>query len=242
MRKICLFNQDANSNITLNLFAQIARKGKTVLIIDLRFGKEENENCVGYDIYSMINSDSNPEKYLTKLEKNLFLIKGSSKLNLQEFNLFYDLFKLDYFEKYLKNLNYDYIIFEVSPQLNILTKNALFESSEVISIIEFEKEGLIFTKKLAKFISNFNQIYSKKLILSKIITIFKESLEQEQYVNLVSSFNSKIVSFPIRENKKGTKFAGELEIVAKSIILDSKIFKSNKKMFEYLSIISENSN
>ncbi len=250
MRKICLFNQDSNSNLSLNIYSQLARTKKRILIVDLRFNKDEisNSNIVDLDIYNCLNENLNPNKYITNLEPNLDIIKGSSKLNFQEFNLFYEFFKLDYFENFFKNLNYDYIIFEVSPLLNLITTNVLFNCTEIQTIIDFKKSGLDFMHKLARFTYHFNKIYSKKILISKIIPVYQSKLNKENYISLVSEFTSKLVSFPILENKKSKNFKDELNKISISIIDDEKLFddkiknkKKQKLIQEYLNIISENS-
>jgi len=248
MRKICLINQDANSNLSLNIYSKLARAGKRILLVDLRIGKDSStDSKVGLDIYNCINEGQKPEKFISSLEQNLDLIKGSSKLNFQEFNMFYEFFKLDYFEKSFKNLNYDYIIYEVSPQLNLITTNALFNSNEIQTIIDFEKFGLDFMHKLARFTFHFNKIYSKQILLSKIIPVYNKNLNKNNYINLVSEFTSRLVSFPI-SSKKSKTFSEELNNVGMSIVDDEKLFddkiqtKEKQKLIkEYLDIISENS-
>ena len=250
MRKICLFNQDPNSSISLNIYAQLARAGKRVLIVDLRFGKrvQKDSTSVGLDIYNLINEGQKPNKFIKSLEPNLDIIKGSSKLNLQEFNTFYEFFKLDYFEKSFSNLDYDYMVFECSPQLNLITTNALFNSTEIQSIIDFENSGVDFMHKLARFTFHFNKIYSKEILLSKIIPVYKNKLNKNNFVHLVSEFTSKLVSFPILNNKKSKSFGEELSKISTSILDDEKLFddsvqtRDKQKMIkEYLNIISENS-
>jgi len=250
MRKICLINQNPNSNLSLNIYSKLARAGKRVLIVDLRLSKDQetNKNSVGLDIYHCINENQKPEKFIISLEPNLDIIKGSSKLNFQEFNTFYEFFKLDYFEKSFKKLNYDYIIYEVSPQLNLITTNALFDSNEIQAIIDFDKAGLDFIHKLARFTFHFNKIYSKQILISKIIPTYKNKLNKNNYVHLVSEFTSKLVSFPIFEDIKSKNFKDELLNVSTSILDDEKLFsdeiqtKEKQKLIkEYLNIISENS-
>ncbi len=246
MRKICLINQNSENKISLNIFSRLAKEKKRVLIIDLRENKKINyKKTVGLDIYHALNEIEDLRKFIISIENNLDLIKGNEFLNYQEFNLFYDLFKFDYFEKKCANLNYDYIILEVSDSLNLFTTNALFYSSEVILNIEIEKQGIDFLNKCSRFIYHFNNIYGKQLFISKVIPTFKEKINPQTYTFLISEFTSKLISYPIIDIKNW-EFGQTLDKLAINIIDEEKIFDSEiknntkqKRILEFLEIIND---
>lgn len=249
MRKVCLFNQNNNSTLSLNIFSKLAKQGKRILIVDLRENKSDSnsENDIGLNIKTCFSENRNPSKYITSLENNLDIIKGNSNLNLEEFEMFHELFRYDYIEKKFSKLHYDYLIFEVSPQLNLLTMNVLYFVNEVMSIINLEKSGIEFIHKLSAFLSNFNRIHHKKLFISKIIPTFCKNFEKKEFIHLVSSFTSKMISFPI-SSKKDKEFSSSLNEISKSLLEDGKIFDAHanskekqKLVNEYLEILRENS-
>lgn len=248
MRKICLINQDSNSTISLNLFAKIAREGKRVLLIDLRLGKDKpKKKDIGFNIAKGLNEISDLRKYVVSLEQNLDVIYGSEFLNFQEYNLFYDLFKMDFFEKKLKMMNYDYVVLENSAELSLLATNSIFFSTEIMTTIFDEKQGCDFVNKLARFVYNFNKVYGRNLFISKIIPVFKNEVDEKSFTYLVSEFTSKLVTFPVVD-KKNFEYGYALEKIAISVIDNEKFFdprykngEKQKLIKEYLEILSENS-
>lgn len=248
MREITLFDQDSDSNLALSIFARLARGGKRVLMVDMRLNKKKrSSSMIGLDFYHCINENSDPRKYITILENNLDLLKGHSDMNYQEFNYFFELFKLDYFEKKFKNMNYDYVVFWVSPYLNLLTTNALFSSNEIMALIDADKSGMDFAQKLSRFTYHYNKIYSKELLISKIIPKFEKEINTQTYTYLISEFTSKLISYPlinIRDKNLKNAFAK----ISFSIMDDEKVFdpaintRGKQKMInEYLEILSNTS-
>ena len=246
MRKICLINQNNNSKLSWNIFAKLARDGKKVLIIDLRLNKLEKVTTK-HNSFNAINEIDDFRKFIISLEPNLDVIKGHEHLNFQEFNLFYDIFKLDFFEKKLKHLDYDYIILETPAELNLLTTNAIFYSNEIMTILDMDEQGHDFANKLARFVYHFNRIYARQLLISKIIPNFNKDIDNKLYTYLVSEFTSKIISYPVI-NIKNHEFSVALERISSSLINDEKYFdtrfrsKDKQKLIkEYLEVITEHS-
>ena len=245
MRKICLINQNDDSTISLNLFAKLAREGKRVLILDFRENKKVIDRDIGLNIFNCVNELDDFRKFIISLEQNLDVIKGNPYLNFQEFNFFYELFKYDYFEKKLKNLNYDYIVLEVSAQLNAMTMNSIFYSSELMVLLDMEKQGHDFANKFSRFVFHFNKLYGKDIFVSKFIPVFSNKLEDSLYTYLVSEFTSKLVSYPI-VGDKNFEFGLSLEKIAVNLIDEEKYFDSRfktkekqKQIKEYLEILNE---
>jgi len=202
MRKICFFNQDPNSKLVLNLYSRLARLGKKVLIVDLRLGKKD-EDSKEKTVYHLLNENLDPKRVIMTKEQNLDVIQGDHRLNLQEFNSFYNLFQLNHLSQAFGGLNYDYIILEVSDNLGILVRNALHFCNEIMCAAVMDKNGQDFIMKLARFSYHFNKLYGMQIFLSKLIPVYEKEANKKEYDLLVSEFTTNLVSEPIiHRNKK----------------------------------------
>lgn len=243
MRRIVLFNPYENSKDTLNIFAKLARQGKRVLLFDLRqSSSKQSTSEVGLDIASCLESPSSFSKYITSLEPNLDIIKGSSYLNTAEFRVFNSLFKFDVFEKQIEDLDYDYVVFELSFILDLFALNALFASSEVMVYHDIKTSAAY---DIVKFIHDFNALYSHKILCSLVIAIYHSNLDRKKYTNLVSDFSSSLISFPFKLDKLSIEYKKALENISQSILELDKVFDPKdefnwalKKQQEYEELIN----
>jgi len=247
MRKIALLNQFADLDITLSIFSKLAQEGKRVLIVDFRHNKTSEISEDTKNAFHFLNELENPEKYIKTLEPNLDLIEGHRYIGFQEFNLFYDLSKLEYFDKKFKHLNYDYIIFENSSQLSLLTLNSLFYCDEVMVVADCDEFGHDFACKSARFAYNFNKLYWKKLFISKIIPVFREKANIEVFNFMISEFTSSLVSHPIILKSKNIR--DSLLRASFSVIMDEKRFdssvtddKKQRSINEFIEIMNDTAN
>lgn len=236
MRIITLFNPYDNNSLSLNLFAKIARTGKNVLYLDFRT-KGNFEKNVGLNSSSFLSSKGDISKHIVNLEKNFDIVKGSVDLNLQEFSQFERFVKFSDFESLFINLNYDYIFIELTPNLDLFTMNSLFVSSEVMVYTSDKNFNFIYS--LANFLSQFNKLYSKKVLLTKVITYYEGELGRDKYARVVFDFTSRVVAYPILFDKKSKEFSLSLEKITQSIVDDEKdlgnlSFRNKKVEHEYL--------
>jgi cellulose biosynthesis protein BcsQ len=240
MRAITIFNNGTSSNFTLNICAQIARAGKKVLHINLK-NQSSQESEVGLSISSFLSSNSQElSKYIIPLEKNLDIIKGSFSLHSEEFQNFEKLMTFHVFENFLKNKNYDYIFFEATPTLNMLALNSLFASTEVMCVVNREEYSFVYS--LVSFLVQFNKLYTKKVLLTKILPVYLDALDRKEYSKLVFDFTSRVVSYPFFNKKNTSTFSEELSIIAKSILDDQQdfgdlAFRNKKIELEYLGML-----
>jgi cellulose biosynthesis protein BcsQ len=241
MRKICLFNQK-NDNVALNVFASIAREKKRVLICDFRHHSTAKKQKA--TVFDLLNEDIDPKKFIQTLEPNLDIIYGDAHLNIQEFNTFYKLHELNYFTKKFQKLEYDYIIVEVSDILSLLTTNALFFATEIMSFIDMDKNGTDFLHKLTRFTYQYNKIYGRELFISKVVPIFENTIRTKDVKYLLSEFTSQLIAPPIK-TIRDDEFGVTLNDIAISILVmeekyDSMTKKNEQRMIqEYLNIITE---
>lgn len=240
MRTITMFSSENSSNFTLNICAQIAREGKRVLHINLK-DQSTQESEVGLSISSFLSSSNRDiGRYIIPLEKNLDVVRGSLNLHKEEFQVFEKLMTFQVFEKALKQKPYDYIFFEVNSTLNMLALNSLFASTEVMCTVSKKEYSFIYS--LVSFLVQFNKLYNKKLLLTKILPFYTEKLDRKEYSKLVFDFTSRIVAYPFLDKKQTPSFSEELQTISQSILDDQgdlgDIFLRNKKLeLEYLTIL-----
>lgn len=240
MRLITIFSSENSSNFVLNLCARIAREGKKVLYVNVT-SRELKESEVGLSIASFISSPTNDlKKHIIPLEDNLDTIKGSSKLFLEEFNHYEKLMTFQLFEHIFRRNNYDYIFFEVFPLMSMLTLNSLFASTEVMCVLR--EKDYSFAYSLSSFLLQFNKLYTKKILLTKIIPNYQEKLDRKLYSKLVFDFSSRVISFPFCNDRKSSNFAEDLQTITVSILEDEDHFDIHKERdkkveLEYLGIL-----
>jgi len=194
---------------TTNLAACIAQKGNKVLVIDidpqgnatsgLGIKKEELDNTV----YEMILGECTFDECLTdSVVKNLQVLPSDVDLAGAEI----DMIGLDRREHILKDIlknrkkNYDYVIIDCPPSLNVLTVNAMTAADSVIVPIQCEYYALEGLAQLIHTIELIRKRLNKKLEVEGIVfTMFdsrtnlslevvetvKENLEHRIYRTMI---------------------------------------------------------
>jgi len=194
---------------TTNLAACIAQKGNKVLVIDidpqgnatsgLGIKKEELDNTV----YEMILGECTFDECLTdSVVENLQVLPSDVDLAGAEI----DMIGLDRREHILKDIlknrkkNYDYVIIDCPPSLNVLTVNAMTAADSVIVPIQCEYYALEGLAQLIHTIELIRKRLNKKLEVEGIVfTMFdsrtnlslevvetvKENLEHRIYRTMI---------------------------------------------------------
>ena len=194
---------------TTNLAACIAQKGNKVLVIDidpqgnatsgLGIKKEELDNTV----YEMILGECTFDECLTdSVVKNLQVLPSDVDLAGAEI----DMIGLDRREHILKDIlknrkkNYDYVIIDCPPSLNVLTVNAMTAADSVIVPIQCEYYALEGLAQLIHTIELIRKRLNKKLEVEGIVfTMFdsrtnlslqvvenvKENIEEHVYKTII---------------------------------------------------------
>lgn len=248
MRTITFMYDSTSSNLPLNIFSQIARKQKRVLVIDLRIGIRKAFSQVGLSIKKALQEQRPLKEYITPLEANFDYIGRDTQLDLEEFSSFNELIEFTYFKQQIEHLNYDYVIFVTSPQLHLLTINALMSSQEVMLGINIEKSGMEYIYKTVSFIHSYNTRFSQKLLLTKIIPSYSKHLSKLKFVHLISHYGSKLIPYPLELTITSKEHKIGLKKIAQSIFEDEALFDltiscqdRERKIQEYLLLIEENS-
>lgn len=144
---ISILNQKGGvgkTTTTFNIGSELARNGKRVLLIDLdgqsnltyTSGVEFNENKT---IVEVLNEKINFREAIVNIKENLCIIPTKEDLFFQEVELSKNIAignrKLSIVLEDLKK-DYDYILIDNSPTLNILTYNSLSFSNNVIVVLQ----------------------------------------------------------------------------------------------------------
>ena len=208
LRKICVINQKGGVGKTttaVNLGAGLAREGRRVLLIDLDpqgnvstslecfpkkdvydllFNNAGVEECVvslgkGFDVIPSKENLTKAETMLQKMEKNQFVLK--EKLQMI-------------------NGNYDYIILDCPPSLNLLNQNAILFSNEAFIPVSTDFLSYDALHKMIEAINDINMYYDHLCDVTKIIpTMFdKRSKLAKDILSQMNSDHYGIVSEPIR--------------------------------------------
>ncbi len=193
----------------INLSSCIAAKGKKVLVIDTDpqgnttsgLGVEKNE--LDYTVYELILGDcSVRDCIISEVIDNVSLIPSNVNLSAAEIELI-GVDKKEYILKneidYVKD-NYDYIIIDCPPSLNMLTINAMTTADSVLVPIQCEYyalEGLsqlIHTVNLVKERLNpdlemegvvFTMYDSRTNLSAQVVENVKDNLNQHIYKTLI---------------------------------------------------------
>ena len=155
-RVIAIANQKGGvgkTTTSINLSACLAEKGKKVLLIDMDsqgnttsgFGFEKNE--LDKTVYEVLREEVSIEEAIIPVEEcfeNLFLIPANRNLAGAEIELVTRENMQYILKKQLEPIkdNYDFIIIDCPPSLNMLTVNALTASDTVLVPIQCEYYAL----------------------------------------------------------------------------------------------------
>lgn len=194
---------------SINLSASLATKGKKVLVIDTDpqgnttsgFGIDKND--LEYTIYELILGDcSIRDCIIPDVIPNVSIVPSNVNLAAAEIELI-GVDKKEYILKnevdYIKN-NYDYIIIDCPPSLNMLTINSMTTANSVMVPIQCEYyalEGLsqlIHTINLVKERLNpdldmdgvvFTMYDSRTNLSMQVVENVKQNLNQHVYKTLI---------------------------------------------------------
>ena len=216
-RVIAIANQKGGvgkTTTSINLSACLAEKGKKVLLIDMDsqgnttsgFGFEKNE--LDKTVYEVLREEVSIEEAIIPVEEcfeNLFLIPANRNLAGAEIELL-GINEKEYILKnavdYVKD-DYDFIIIDCPPSLNMLTINAMTTANSVLVPIQCEYYALEGLSQLIHTIDLVQQRLNPDLAIEGIVfTMFdvRTNLSVQVVQNVKSNLDAKIYETLIPRN------------------------------------------
>lgn len=218
MKVITIANQKGGVGKTttaLCLGAQLEHKGYNVLYIDLdkqaNTSKVLNADTNEKGSYELLANKLNASEVIQITETNEHIISASPQLSIIE-NVLNDTinqvgkeYRLKESLKDIKN-NYDYVIIDTAPSLDILTINALTCTDYLIIVSNADTFSLDGIKNLNNIIENIKEYTNPNLKIGGIlITRYNPNLNlnrayKETLEDLARALNTKVYKTYIREN------------------------------------------
>lgn len=211
MRKICIVNQKGGvgkTTTTINIATGLADRKKRVLILDLDAqGNVGTSLCVHSEtnMYHMLVEDAKPEDCIVNVNEYLDVIPSDKTLSHAELTLNGVASRETVLKRAMQDVNnYDYVIIDCPPTINLLNQNALVYSTEAFIPVATEYLALDALKKITATIDEMNKLFKLKLKITAIIpTMYDKRVKScmETLVEIKKGFNG-TVTHPIRVNSK----------------------------------------
>lgn len=207
MRKICVINQKGGvgkTTTSLNLAAGLARSDRKVLLIDIdpqsNIELSITLEC-SWTLNDFLFEGIAIGECINNLGKNLDVIRGDHRLLRGEHE---DPEKILARLNQVKNMDYDYIIFDCSPSMNTMNKVALLFSKEALIPTTTDYLGYEGLLGMLDFLKEFNDFNDHDAPVSKIVPTFFD-VRNKICVNILDKLNNEFyqyISPPIRINSK----------------------------------------
>lgn len=210
----------------MNLASALVRKGKRVLVID----SDAQANLTSYlgaspertldELYLSKKPLSRAfvQTFVTDTNSGIQLIPADANLNGVEYYLFSRSNREGLLRQFLEPIRseFDYILIDTPPSLNLLTLNALSASQGVLVPVQpefFSLEGIV---KIREAIENVRARWNPELELAGILVTqanLRRKLTAEVIAALRSEFPDHLFNAFIHENSAVTESSGHAEPV-----------------------------
>lgn len=198
---------------TLNIGVGLANKGKKVLLVDADPQGNLTDNFINKNrlegtIKEVIEGNKKAEEVILKnVRNNIDLIPSNNMLNGTETQIINTISKETLLERALEPIknNYDYILIDSAPSLNVLTLNCLTASDEIIIPIQAGYYSLTGTNDVLKTISQVKQLIKPSLTIGGVLlTMYDErnNMHKDVLETLQKHFNGTLYKTIIRRNIK----------------------------------------
>ncbi|MCE5250672.1 ParA family protein [bacterium] len=228
MKRIAVFaNQKGGvgkTTCTVNIGFELARKGRSVLLIDLDPQGNLTSWC-GSDpdsfertVYDVIRGTAVIEDVIAPIHKNVWLVPSNILLASIEREIFAAIGYERRLKKALEPVTerFNHILIDCPPSLGALTVNGLVASDEVYITVACEHLSVIGTNKLLETIDAVRDNYNARLQIGRVIpTMYSNTvLAGEMVKQLHSFFGDTLAKTKIRRNVK----IGESSAMGQSIM------------------------
>jgi chromosome partitioning protein len=213
MRKICIINQKGGvgkTTTTVNLAAGLARKKRKVLVLDLD-PQGNISTCLGKssekDMYDLLVNNANPKEISVEVEPNLFLISSSNKLAEAESVMMGRPNRERILSRVMDDLveeDFDFILMDCPPSINLLNQNALLFADEALIPSATETLSFIGLKNMINVIDEYNNLFDHDLVIGGILPTMYDRRNRicvEVLGKMEDEFNGMTLD-PIRVNSK----------------------------------------
>lgn len=207
-RKICLINYKGGTgktSTTVNLAHGLAQEGQRVLVIDTdpqgssSFYLNSENN---YTLFDLLVKDIDPKLCITKARENLDIICSNERLYPAELQMAKMKNRNKILSKKLERLenNYDFILIDCAPSLNLLNQNALQYCNEIFLPVSMDVLSLVGVKQLLTNVKVLNTISNHQIKISKVIPTFYDNRNKKtkQVYNSINRVFPDVISSPIR--------------------------------------------
>ena len=215
---------------TMNLGAALAETGKRVLLVDsdpqanltsylgVTPGEGEFEAITTLDQIYLSKRPLDRETYIARCSENLNLIASDRGLSGVEYYLFSRSDREVLLSRVLNALKeeYDFILIDTPPSLNLLTMNALVASDHVLVPVQpefFSLEGIV---KIRESIEHVRERWNPKLTILGVLATqvsHRRKLTDEVLGALQSELGQDFFSAMIHDNAAVTESSGHAQSV-----------------------------
>ena len=207
MKVISLVNQKGGVGKTTSAIALASylSKSNKVLLIDMDFQGNATTNCnidemaLQYTVKNLLLDDSLPAKQcIVKTEKGFDLIGSNLEVADTEINLYSKFSREFILREKLDGLDYDYVIIDCSPNLSMMTINALMATDLALVPLEphiFAIKGISALMNTLNLVKRANKNLRHKFFITKFdarLSAFKE-LEAELRQSLKSDILNTVI-------------------------------------------------
>jgi chromosome partitioning protein len=211
MRKICIINQKGGVGKTttaINLAAGLAKKHKRVLVLDLDPQGNINTNlCVPAHktMYNVLVDGEDPRNCIFPVADGLDVIPSNDSLSQAEMILAGRPSRETVLRRAMEGIyEYDYIIVDCPPSINLLNQNALLFANEAFVPVATEYLALDALKKMESTINDLNQLFNHNLRITQVIpTMYDKRIKScIKTLSEMKKGYDYLVSVPIKINSK----------------------------------------
>lgn len=212
MKIIAISNQKGGvgkTTTTVNLAASIAYNKKSVLLIDL--DPQGNATMgLGVDKTQLVNSmtevllgDCHSKDAILKTSANVDLLPGNDSLTIAEVNLLEMADRETQLQTALSQFDYDYVLIDCPPSLNMLTINALVAADSVLIPMQCEYYALEGLADLLNTVEQIKENANPRLKIEGVVrTMYdgRSRLSTEVSKQLISHFGKTVYRTVIPRN------------------------------------------